>query len=509
MYSGKPDQGQTTASDASCFNEVRNGAFSISNGYFKLSIIILMGYFGLRLLFLAIYISPLIPPDEITHFGICEIFSRVPFLPSNSPASYQFGLVTNIPWLYYWIMGKLLALNFTWASDLLFLRLLNIPLAFAFVFFVWRTLTLITDDRLSQILVITAMTNTMMLTFLSAFVSYDNLTNLLAAMSVYYLLFFFENRSASMLMLSILCQLAGCLTKFTFLPLALALTCVLLVHESKNLRELTATILAFVRNPTFSAIMLTLAILIGMALNTQLYGGNYIRYGAVTLETTDVLPLEHALKYRLTARGYIFNLFKEGQISREKALEMTSLIPHSGDRSDAVFMIENYTRLKNGENHIMGLPEYIPLWVERMAAGVFGIFAHLQIANNWPNIAPIAILALMTLLAFVLRWRPRDANCLTNYMAVIAIFYTVVLLYLVNYREYLSNGAPFVALQGRYIFPVLGLIYVLSSYYLMQLFKGRTLRMTLFVMAVIIFIMCDFPLFIAKVTPDWTYWPPS
>lgn len=468
-----------------------------------------MLYFGLRLLFLATSISPFIPPDEVTHFGICSIFSTVPFLPENSPESYQYGLVTNIPWLYYWIMGKLLALNFTGISDLVFLRLLNIPLAFAFVFYVWRTLRLVTDDRLTQILLVVAMTNTMMLTFLSAFVSYDNLTNLLAAMSVYYLLAFFKTRSAATLAASFVCQLAGCLTKITFLPLIPVLSSVLIIHEIKNIPRLPSALVTCFRGDMWRSSIVALALLSGLALNIQLYGGNYSNYGTITLETTDVLPLESALQYRLTARGYVFKLFKEGRVSKTQALEMTSRIDHPGDRADAVFMIENYAKFKNGEIRFMGLPEYIPLWTERMAAGIFGVFGHLQIANYWPTIAPISLLAVLTFLAFLIRWRPWDAAWFPSYLMVIAGFYTIFLMYRFNYQEYLDNGTPYVALQGRYIFPVIGPIYVLSSYYLMRLFKVRAARVAIFGLAAFIFIMSDFPLFLARITPEWSHWPPS
>ena len=133
-------------------------------------------------------------------------------------------------------------LNVFGIPDLLFLRLLNIPFAFATIYFVWRMLRLLTDDRLTQILLIVAMTNTIMFSFLSAFVTYDNLTNLLAAMAMYYLLAFFQTRSGDLLAASFLCQLAGSLTKISFLPLVLVLNILLLIHEFKNLRDLPGSL---------------------------------------------------------------------------------------------------------------------------------------------------------------------------------------------------------------------------------------------------------------------------
>jgi hypothetical protein len=508
MLRNYPDitQGTTPGPTA---DDTPNGKGFPSYRFLKWSMVALMLYFGLRLLFLATSISPFIPPDEVTHFGICTIFSGFPFLPANSPESYQYGLVTNIPWLYYWIMGKLLTLNFLGLSDLVFLRLLNIPLAFALVFYVLRTLCLLTDDRLSQILLVVAMTNTMMLTFLSAFVSYDNLANLLAAMSVYYLLGFFKDRSAVILAASYVCQLAGCLTKLTFLPLVLALNSVLIIHEIKNFPGFVTAVVTFFRDSRRASIFMTVALLLGLALNIQLYVGNYMQYGSIAVDTTAVLPLESAMQYRLTARGYIFKEFKEGRVSKEQALAMTAQIDHPGDRADAIFMIENYEKYKNNETHKMGLPEYIPLWVERMAAGIFGVFGHLQIANYWPTIAPIALLATLTLLAFLIRWRPWDAEWLPTCLMVIAGFYTFFLMYKFNYQDYLGSGAPFVALQGRYIFPVIGSIYVLASFYLMQLFRDRIGRLAIFGLSAFIFIMSDLPLFLTRVTPIWSYWPPN
>lgn len=476
--------------------------------HFRWIVTLLLAYFGARLLFFVLQISPAVPPDETTHFGICTIFSRVFLFPVNSSESYQYGLVTNIPWLYYWIMGKLLALNFFGISDLVFLRLLNIPLAFAFVGYVLRTLRLLTDDRLSQMLLVVAMTNTMMLSFLSAFVSYDNLTNLLAAMAIYYLLAFFSERSGALLAASILCQLAGSLTKITFLPLVLILAIVLFVHEARNIRIFPAAFKTYLRISGRRGLGLMLVLLFFLALNIQLYGGNYLRYNALTPVITDVLSRDNAMQYRLAAKAYIFNLFREERITKEQALAMTARISHPVDRANAVYLIENYAEFKKSGFRTYGLLTYIPWWLERMAAGIFGIFAHLVMPNYGWTVVPIAFLAGVTGIAFLVRWRPWKAEeRLSAYLAVIAGFYGVFLLYAVNYREYLGTGLPDEAVHGRYIFPVIGPIYLLSSLYLLRLCKGRLIRLGIFAASAFIFIVSDFPLFLCRVTPEWFVWP--
>lgn len=504
--SAEEDQRQQPKAEFLNSQTVQETAFP-SPRQFRWIAAFLFAYFGARLLFFALEISPAIPPDETTHFGICRIFSKVFLLPVNSSESYQYGLVTNIPWLYYWIMGKLLFFNFFGISDLVFLRLINIPLAFGTIYYTWRLLLLLTDDRLTQLLLIVAMTNTMMFSFLSASVSYDNLANLLAAMSVYFLFAFFRERSGVMLLISYLCQLGGCLTKITIFPLILILNFSLLVHEVRNLPHLPTALGAFLRTSNWRGRIFMVMFLIALALNIQLYGSNYIHYKAIEPAMSEVLPVESALQNRLAARGYIIGLFKERRVSKEKALEMVSRINNPGDRDSGKYMIEMYDELKNSGFKAMGLADYIPLWLEWMAAGIFGIVAHENLATLWPISAPIAFLAVLTALAFLVRWRPWDAEWFSSYLMLIAGFYGYILMYKVNYQSYLNSGAVYAALQGRYIFPVIGLIYVLSSYYLLRLFKSRGIRLGLFALATFVFFMCDFPLFLSKLSPEWYAWP--
>ena len=475
-----------------------------SRRQFTWLVLVLLAYFGARLLFFAASISPVVPPDEATNLGKCLVFSKVALLPENSAESYQYGLVTNIPWLYFWIMGKVLHLNFFGISDLLFLRLFNIPIAFGTVYFVWRLLRLLTDDRLTQILLVVAMTNTIMFSFLSAFVSYDNLTNLLAAMAVYYLFAFFKNRSGTHLAASLLCQLAGCLTKITFLPLVLVLNVLLFLHEFRNLPQLFSMLrsrsqLTGGRAP----VILAVALLLCLSLNVQLYGGNYLHYGGPLPAMSAVLPVEQVMQYRLEARSYIFDSFKKGSISKEKALELTGQIKNPGDREDAVYLIENWAVMKINGVPMMGLMEYLPIWVTQMAAGVFGIFAHLAMPNHGPTMLPFALLAVLSLLAFLVRWRPREEGWSPFSLAAVALFYGYILMSVVNYRDYLESGVLDFALQGRYIFPVIGPSYVLGSLYLLRLFEGTAARLAVFILTALIFLASDFPYFLAHVTPEW------
>jgi len=69
------------------------------------------------------------------------------------------------------------------------------------------------------------------------------------------------------------------------------------------------------------------------------------------------------LQYRLAARTYILDRFKEGSITREQAHEMTSIIKHPGDRADANALIEDYLDFKEHGSKVMGFVSYMFLWI--------------------------------------------------------------------------------------------------------------------------------------------------
>lgn len=137
-----------------------------------------------------------------------------------------------------------------------------------------------------------AMTNTLMFSFISA-VSYDNLTNLLAAMSIYYLLIFFKKRSGNLLVLSVICQLTGSLTKTTFL--ILVMNSLLLVHEFRKIRYLPKALPIWFRLALNGA-CLTLVALLALALNIQLYGVNDLHHQNISPEMYEVLPHEIVIR---------------------------------------------------------------------------------------------------------------------------------------------------------------------------------------------------------------------
>jgi hypothetical protein len=480
----------------------------VATTFLKWATRLLLAYFGVRMVFFALNISSFVPPDEVTHAGLCEIYSKVFLLPVNSPETFEFGLVTNTPWLYYWSMGKLLHLNFFGISDLVFLRLLNIPLAFGTVWYALRLLRLLTDNRLAQLLLIVVMTNTAMFSLLSASVSYDNLANLLAAMAIYYVFAYFRERSGGLLVASLLCQMAGSLTKITFLPLVLVLTVLLFIHEGKHLLTLPVEIRQFFRKLTLRSWLVILLFFVVAGLNLQLYAGNYLRFGAPNPGMADVLSPGAAMQYRLDARGMIFNQYKEGKISYMDALILTGEIKHPGDKADTFYLLMNYEKLKRNPQLWLSPLAYASFWFQTMVATIFGIKGHLGMFKPSLYLMPVYVVMALAFLGFIIRWRPRESGWSPLSLAVVAVSYAGVLVYEVNYDSYLNYGEPSLTVYGRYLFIVMAPVYVLLCHYLLRLFSADYIRCALALATALLFISYDFPWFFMHATPEWYEWMP-
>ncbi|MGB9082738.1 MAG: hypothetical protein WCD00_15690 [Desulfuromonadaceae bacterium] len=475
----------------------------ISAALLKWATGILLAYFGSRLVFFALNISSFVPPDEVTHAGICKVFSKVFLFPENSPATFEFGLVTNTAWLYYWVMGKLLHLNIFGLSDLVFLRLLNIPLAFGTVWYTLRLLRLLTGNRLAQLLLIVVVTNTPMFSLLSASVSYDNLANLLAAMAIYYEFAFFKNRSGGLLLASLLCQMAGSLTKITFLPLTLVLNILLLLNEVKNLQTVPEEFRRQFRTISRRTWLTLLLLIIAAGLNLRLHAGNYLRYGAPNPGMSQVISPEIAMQSRLDARGMIFNQYKEGKISYMDALILTGEIKHPGDKADTFYLLMNYEKLKRNPHLWLSPLNYANFWFQTMTASIFGIRAHLGMFKPPLYLLPVYVVMALAFLGFVIRWRPREAGWSPLSLAVVVVSYAGILIYEVNYDAYLNYGEPSLTVYGRYLFIMMAPAYVLLCHYLLCLFRSEHVRTTLALATALLFISYDFPWFLMHATAEW------
>ena len=74
-------------------------------------------------IYLALNIRMGISPDEAYHFYVSKAYSTTLDIPSNTPSTYQFGDITRMSFLYFWINGRILDMNIFNIDELLLLRL--------------------------------------------------------------------------------------------------------------------------------------------------------------------------------------------------------------------------------------------------------------------------------------------------------------------------------------------------------------------------------------------------
>lgn len=467
---------------------------------------LLVIYFLVKTLYFALNIGVNISPDEITWVGRSLVFSKFFFLPIDSPATYEYGLLAHSPYLYTWLMGKLLHLNFFAISDLVFLRCINVCIGLGTLWFGWKTILMLTEKNSTRLLFIVLCTNTLMLTFLNSFVSYDNLVNFLAAALLYFLVAFFEKRSMAYLLSCTIFLLAGCLTKTAFLPFAVLVLVALVFREYQNMghlvRELGSCFLF--KKARQSTLMLVCIVL--LVLNLALYGGNLVEFKTITPSTEAVIGLENAMQNRIFARNHIVRQFKAGKLTLADARKMASTqIKHEGDRNGAFALLNKAAQEKLQSNiYRMDRFHYGFVWLDLMLAKTYGIMGHKGMEKTGLALVPYLLIILLTTGVMIRKFSRSDMDGNAAMLLFLTAGYALVLMQLVNYPTYDNSGVIVLALQGRYLFPVLYAAYALMAYYLTS-FSSKRLNMFVAIAVAALFIAGEFPWFLNQVTSDWYF----
>ena len=463
-----------------------------------------LAYFAAKVCYIAVTVAPYVPPDEDTHFGVSLLYSQSLTPPTDSPESYSFGLVAQIPNMYYILMGRVLHANVFSISDLTFLRLANGVLGLLTVVVAWLWVRNFTEDRWARSLFVVAITNTLMFTFLCAAVNYDNLTNLFAAMACYFLARWDRARNYPWLALLACAVLAGCLTKQAFLPLAAIFAVVVCLR------------IAFGRGPaeehassgflmSIPAVVLALVLL---GFNLQLYGGNVLDYGVLVPASDQVLSTEQALQNRVFARDFYNAQYRSGRLTFEEASYLLEQLPGGQDRNDALAMLEHTRDLRDGKAKRLKAPEWVFAWISQVVRTVYGILAHQRMFQ--PEALNDGYFALWVLAAILLvqlrlaaaqgnvRWRLADGSA---WVPIVAAYALTLLVF--NYRTYLATGHPTLAVQGRYLFPVMIPAYGVFAWSLANWWFGRA-RAAFVVALIVFFIANDLPFFLRNAGPAWS-----
>lgn len=412
----------------------------------KHALFLIILLFLLQSFFFSLTVKKTLAPDENYHVRVSQYHSESinPFIKNKAERSLD-GNVETIPFLYHYINGMLLHLN-PGIDDTIYLRLFNPVLGACSLFILYKIAQELTGKKNIAIATVFLYANTLMIIFLSSAVNYDNLIILLSHLSIYALVIGFKYKNPKQVLLSILYSLLGALTLFTFTPISLFIifaNLIIVIKYKKifwqNVHKLKYTTLIF----------LFFVLLIVAILNFKIYVMNYVEYHTIKPDCTIVLSHEECMKYYPYKRNYGF---------KETAKNLPTQL---------------------------NLIEYSGHWTYQMVRGIYGLTLHSLRYFNYPSTAALALLGILAIKNYKSTFRKDFLMVLFAF----ALSY-LLLIFVYNYKEYLVYKVAWMAVQGRYAFPILGIVYLFLNRLVMKDYRS-TIWKIIFILAYSLFFFAN------------------
>jgi hypothetical protein len=138
----------------------------------------------------------------------------------------------------------------------------------------------------------------------------------------------------------------------------------------------------------------------------------------------------------------------------------------------------------------------VPLIQDR----TYGIFAHKTLPASKLVVIWTGFILLIGTGLLIYRFRKLDKSI--KLLFYIAGFYTLVLL-AENMKNYYASGRFSFAVHGRYLFCVLPIIYLIWNNLIIENLKRPAIKLAYVLLAITIFLVSSFPIFIQKSSPEW------
>jgi len=418
-------------------------------------------------LYLAFNLKMGVSPDSWYHLRVSQEFSKSFGMPTNSVDTYQWRDIEHLPYLYFWVNGRILNLNdvtFNF-NQVILLRVFNALYSFGTLVGVYLLSKEFFKSKWLRILPVFLLSNTLMFLFLSSAINYDNLGNMFAVFGILFFVKGLKNTGSVkylLWMLIILCL--GTLTKYTILPLAFILVVLIGIDVVRNWR-------VWREGFRGKVLYLLIPLVLLIVMNLGVYGVNLVKFHSLTPSCLDVLTYDQCLENGVFVRDMVW--IPEVEVN---VFDMVI----SGERLDPV--------------------RYSGLWVWEMVKRVVGIMGDESLfASNY--IIPFYLFFIfLAVVVGIVRWK--GFSKVVKFLSVSTLFYLLVLFFVQNYDMYLRRGHPVLALQGRYMFPVISSFYVLLVLFLSKIKKGW-LRYVLFIGLVVLFVVGCLPFFFINVDWGW------
>lgn len=385
--------------------------------------------------YIALHLDYGIVPDERVHIAFSKLFATTWGIPAETPDVYEYGLTRYRPFLFYWINGR--AINFlslfisqpTETITVIALRMINVFYSIISLWLVYLLAGEVIKNRWWKLLVIFLLTHTLMYTFLAAGVSYDNLSNMLSVASIYFLVKVIKNQPYFTNTVAIfICITTGSLVKVTILPIAVVVALLWLIYTVKNRK-----VISF--RPVFDAktiILITIALTF-IVMNLVLYGYNLIVFQRVLPGCEQYLPISAC---RMSA---IF----ERDVTRKPPIPIKLEDILEARVPDVTKWLHDY-------------------WMRRMSSTIFGVYGH-KIYSTSLLIVYYELFFLVTAFLAARYWKKPPSTVIT--LGLVSVFYTLILI-ATHYSNEIGSRFAHYGIQGRYIFPVIGVMYILVVYFI-------------------------------------------
>ncbi len=396
--------------------------------------------------------------DEGYHLGVIKLHAETlsPFL-SNLPASTgQFGaLATDPSYLYHYLMSFpyqfITAITQNTFVVVLFLRFINIAL-FVLGIVLFRKVLKFTGASSALInLVLLAFVALPLESFTAAQINYDNMIFPVTAAALLFCLQFTEKLrtekqfDVTKLSLTLAVCLLGTQVKYVFMPIFAAIVIFLTYSISRWAYKDHRKALANIRNNTLalshrSKFLILALLIVSTGLFAYRFGYNVTKYQALVPDCSKVLSVESCMQQGTWARNY--------------ELGQTHVASTSWAQQKA--FVRAWTGITGGQ--LLSI-------LDGNKGGTT-----VQPVNQLLVGASIIVMGGFVLLA--LQWR--KINRLDHATGLIVLVSGAYLVALIskNYSEYMQYGMP-IAIQGRYLLPVLLLLMVLLAQVYSAALKSR------------------------------------
>jgi hypothetical protein len=416
-------------------------------------ILLVFSFYGF---FIAFNLDGGIIPDEPAHFLFSKHYATTLGIPPDTIETAAKGwYIQHNPFLYHWISGRvinLVQIILPVANDwqlLVVLRLVSLLYSLGSLIFCFLLSREIIKDKWYQLLPPFLLSNTLMFVFLAGGANYDNLAVFFCMAGLYFWIKVFTrndyltNSLSWMILISL-----GTLVKYSILPLALFMFITWLVYSLKKRKTIfPLTLLSWQQ-------YMMIGSLVGLiCINFAIYGYNLIVYKWILPECKDLLTVE-----------------------------LCDLSPYIGRFRE--FALNQKLTIDDSIN--LGYPNpigYIVLiWLPKMCERIFGILGHKSYFPSY--VIYFQLLFLWMGLLAARYWNQFPFVIISS--LIISISYGLVLAFF-NYDTELVYGFKNFALQGRYYFPVIGLVFALFGYTLDQV-GNKPIRTITVILTVILFL---------------------